>query len=72
MVTADPELPCVYMACLRTNVYFRCTRYLAARGYANGRNREGSASGPHSDDDAASDDEGEDSLASPPHQNTTE
>lgn len=47
-------------------------RYLAARGYANGRTREGSTSGPHSDDDGASDDDVEDSLASPPHQHTSE
>ncbi|KOB65027.1 Ubiquitin protein ligase E3a [Operophtera brumata] len=47
-------------------------RYLAARGYANGRTREGSASGPHSDDEGASDDEVEDSLASPPHQHTSD
>ncbi|KAL4705000.1 hypothetical protein ACJJTC_009788 [Scirpophaga incertulas] len=47
-------------------------RYLAQRGYASTRQRDGSASGTHSDDDAASDDDVEDSLATPPHHHTTD
>ncbi|KAI5642256.1 E3 ubiquitin-protein ligase TRIP12 [Phthorimaea operculella] len=42
-------------------------RYLAQRGYATTRPRDGSAPTPHSDDDNASDDDVEDSLATPPH-----
>ncbi|KAJ2943828.1 hypothetical protein O0L34_g8156 [Tuta absoluta] len=42
-------------------------RYLAQRGYATARSRDGSAPAPHSDEDNASDDDVEDSLATPPH-----
>ncbi|XP_041974550.1 E3 ubiquitin-protein ligase TRIP12 [Aricia agestis] len=41
-------------------------RYLAQRGYAQPRSREGCA-GAHSDDEPASDDDVEDALATPPH-----
>ncbi|XP_063829327.1 E3 ubiquitin-protein ligase TRIP12 [Ostrinia nubilalis] len=47
-------------------------RYLAQRGYASTRQRDGSASGAHSDDDAASDDDVDDSLATPPHHHPTD
>ncbi|XP_026324123.1 E3 ubiquitin-protein ligase TRIP12 isoform X4 [Hyposmocoma kahamanoa] len=47
-------------------------RYLAQRGYANVRPRDGSATTAHSDDDAASDDDVEDSLATPPHHQPTD
>ncbi|CAH0406076.1 unnamed protein product [Chilo suppressalis] len=47
-------------------------RYLAQRGYASPRQRDGSASGAHSDDDAASDDDVDDALATPPHHHTAD
>ncbi|CAH2068887.1 unnamed protein product, partial [Iphiclides podalirius] len=42
-------------------------RYLAQRGYASTRPRDGSSAAAHSDDEGASDDDVEDSLATPPH-----
>ncbi|CAH0747219.1 unnamed protein product [Diatraea saccharalis] len=47
-------------------------RYLAQRGYASPRQRDGSASGVHSDDDAASDDDVDDALTTPPHHHTAD
>ncbi|XP_049887493.1 E3 ubiquitin-protein ligase TRIP12 isoform X2 [Pectinophora gossypiella] len=47
-------------------------RYLAQRGYATVRSRDGSAAAAHSDDDAASDDDVDDSLATPPHHQPTD
>lgn len=49
-----------------------CVRYLAQRGYASARARDGSAAAAHSDDEPASDDDVEDSLGTPPHPHTTE
>ncbi|XP_063373487.1 E3 ubiquitin-protein ligase TRIP12 isoform X3 [Cydia amplana] len=46
-------------------------RYLAQRGYASARSRDGSTAAAQSDDDAGSEDDVEDSLATPPvHQPT--
>ncbi|XP_013148407.1 PREDICTED: E3 ubiquitin-protein ligase TRIP12 [Papilio polytes] len=47
-------------------------RYLAQRGYASARARDGSAAAAHSDDEPASDDDVEDSLGTPPHPHTTD
>ncbi|XP_072935782.1 E3 ubiquitin-protein ligase TRIP12 isoform X2 [Epargyreus clarus] len=46
-------------------------RYLAQRGYASSRARDGSAA-PHSDDDAASDDDVDDTLGPPLHNQPTD
>ncbi|XP_059049375.1 E3 ubiquitin-protein ligase TRIP12 [Achroia grisella] len=42
-------------------------RYLSQRGYATARARDSAGAGAHSDDDGASEDDVEDSLATPPH-----
>ncbi|XP_013166656.1 PREDICTED: E3 ubiquitin-protein ligase TRIP12 isoform X1 [Papilio xuthus] len=47
-------------------------RYLAQRGYASTRPRDGTAAAAHSDDEAASDDDVEDSLGTPPHHQPTD
>ncbi|XP_068628834.1 E3 ubiquitin-protein ligase TRIP12 [Battus philenor] len=47
-------------------------RYLAQRGYASTRARDGSSAAVHSDDEGASDDDVEDSLATPPHHQPTD
>lgn len=47
-------------------------RYLAQRGYATTRSRDGSAAPIHSDDDAATDEDVDDTVATPPSNQTSD